>query len=196
MTLREEIQADEEQLTVAREKESKSTGSGDTPTMENIQQKTVAEFMALKMGDRKDHIRAVSEVIPENAGYDFATVNGKALRGYALSVEERAFLTNEITTRLLNKDGSYDAKCLTKLAGRYPEVYQLVTERFMATKEAEKWRRENCPVGWEKMLDLVKKYPALAAILMALIAGGVTASGGGLPALGFASMGAKKGIFG
>ncbi|MEK7581454.1 MAG: hypothetical protein AAB512_04165 [Patescibacteria group bacterium] len=189
--MRETLRLDEDALEVAKEKAKKDVKLRST--WENIDQKSPEEYRAMSREEQIKYLDEVAKVLPEGKRYNFDNLNGRAMAGQPLSIEERAYLQNEISHRLLA--GTYDAKCITKLV-QYPEIADGVIEKFMYHKSLEKWRRENCPNGWEKVIDLAKKYPALFAILAALMAAGVTASGGGIPALGFASMGAKKGIFG
>ncbi len=170
--IRETLRLDEDALKAAQEKRRQESGTSDVPTLENIERKSVGEYLNMSPEDRKKYLRGVAEALPNDGRYDFGEINERAVAGQAMSVEEKAFLANEITRRLLAKEG-YDAKCLPRLAAQHPEVFGLISDKIMVSKAAEAFRRENFPTGWEKMLDFAKKNPQLLAILMLLIVGGV-----------------------
>jgi hypothetical protein len=170
--IRETLRLDEDALKAAEEKRRQESGTGDTPTLENIERKSVGEYLSLSPQERKNYLRSVSEALPNDGRYNFAEINGRAAGGEALTIEEKAYLSNEITRRLLTKSG-YEASCLPLLAAQHPEVFGLVSDKIMASKAAEAFRRENFATGWEKMLDFAKKNPQLLALLMLLIVGAV-----------------------
>lgn len=182
--LRGKMKLDEDALKTAQEKVRVESGIGDVMTKENIDRKSVADYLKLDPAERAKYLGEVAEVVSADATR-LASIRTRMEAGEPVSIEDRALFAKDVSDALI-KGGrkGYGMENLRSIANRYPEVYKAITDKVLADKAVNQMIRKEFPTNWENMLDFAKNHPGWLMILLGIVAGTVTVATAGLGPLG------------
>lgn len=181
--LRGKINLDQEALKVAQEKARVESGIGDVMSRENIRKMSPADYLKLSTEERAKYLEEVAEVVNADRGR-LLNIRQRMERGEPVSIEDRALFAKDVSDALIQhgRDG-YSMRNLRRIQSRYPEVYNMITEKVLGDKATVKQIREQFPNNWERMIDFAKNNPGWLMLLLGIIAApalavGIAVSGG------------------
>ena len=164
------LKAEKESLSAAREREREEADSSTTIAKENIRHVSNAEYEKFTPEQKKERILELARVSPELNSIAFGLLRTKIESGANLSQDEMGQFVRYASTGLIRGDRGL-LNTVYEATAHYSEIGPAVLAQVLATREAQRALREANPSDLEKIWKFASKYKGWMAILLLIIAG-------------------------
>jgi len=175
---------DENALEKAQER-AQAEDTGDF-SRENVKTMPISEFLGLKTDGRADHLAAVSETIKMPSVAEAHAIEARMRNNEPISIDERAQMTLYYKDKfvrygrksMFSKNG-VDIKAFNEMANHYPDVARATMNKVLENDAIKAQIQERFGSNWSKLIDYVKKNPAMFLLLLAMLGIGTAAVAAG-----------------
>lgn len=172
---------DESALKKARER-AQAEDTGDF-TRENVKIMPKSEYLGLKTEARADHLNAVSETLAMPSEAEARLIQTRMRNGEPISIDDKARMVSFYKDRFVRfgrrsmfSPNGVDIKAFNEMANRYPDVARATMNKVLENDAIKAQIQERFGSNWSKMIDYVKKNPAMFLLLLALLGIGTAAA--------------------